>query len=337
MAGQSTRDIQRRISSIKNTQQITRAMEIVAATKLRRAQQNVVAARPFSDKLKEVLGRLVAANRPPEASGGEGDEAPNTEGKARRARGRGLAHPLLEARSVKKVAYVLITADRGLAGGYNANLIRMADRMLREEERPFTTVAIGRKGRDFLRRTQRPMLEEHTAIGDEVSIELTRRLSGTLMRHFQTGEFDEVHLVYNMFINATTHRPVSVQLLPITGLASEQNGSDGDDAQGVGQRRDGSDSAQAGEEEGLDYIYEPSPEAVLNILLPRYVDTQVYRALLEAKAAEHGARMSAMRNATDNAGEMIRSLNLSYNRARQAGITTEISEIVGGAEALASG
>lgn len=328
MAGQSARDIRRRINSVKNIQQITRAMEIVAATKLRRAQQQVIAARPFSDKLNEVLGRLVSASRVQEPVEGEGENAAAAEDHkaARRERGRSTVHPLMQVRPVNKVAYVVITADRGLAGGYNANLIRMFDKFIKGEDREYTTVAVGRKGRDYLRRTGQPILEEYTGLGDDVSMTVARQLSKLLMDGFQAGELDEVHLVYTTFINATTHRPTMTQLLPITGIAED-----------VRKAQAPAEEAGSGDEEGPEYIYEPSPEAVLNILLPRYVDTQVYRALLEAKASELGARMTAMRNAGENAAEMIRTLNLSYNRARQAAITTEISEIVGGAEALASG
>lgn len=323
MAGQSMRDIKRRINSIKNTQQITRAMEIVAATKLRRAQQNVLAARPFARKLQEVLGRLVEAQRAAAAAG-----------RGRKGRRGADVHPLLQVRPVERVAYVLITADRGLAGGYNANVIRLAENILRAEERAVTTVAVGRKGRDFLQRGGWPMLEEYTRIGDEVNLDFTRRLSAMLTSRFEQGDVDEVHLIYNMFVSAVVQRPVSVRLLPITGLEGEGEG-DTPAAEGAAPAAEGAAAAaDGGEEEGQEYIYEPSPEAVLGILLPRYVDTQVYQALLEAKAAEHAARMTAMRNATDNAAEMIRQLNLSFNRARQESITKEISEIVGGAEAL---
>lgn len=344
MAGESMRDIQRRITSIKNTQQITRAMEIVAATKLRRAQQQVLAARPFSEKLKEVLGRLVEASREADeletnAADSDAEGVPAAEGdrgKARRRRKKksGLDHPLLQARPVEKVAYVLITADRGLAGGYNANVIRLADTILREEERPFVTIAIGRKGRDYLRRVGHPLSEEYTGLGDAVDFDLTRRISSLLVKGFEAGDFDEVRLIYNMFVSTAVQRPVSVQLLPITGLLEElSKGRPEPGTESSERAESGADAA----EQGTRYIYEPSPEAVLDILLPRYVDTQVYRALLEAKAAEFAARMTAMHSATENAGEMIRELNLSFNRARQASITKEIAEIVGGAEALASG
>lgn len=317
MAGQSMRDIKRRITSIQNTQQITRAMEIVAATKLRRAQQQVLAARPFARKLQEVLERLVRAERPKAEAGGAGQ---------RRRRGRHSDHPLLQARPVQRVAYVLITADRGLAGGYNANVIRLALDTFRREERPFTAVAIGRKGREALERQGVPILESYTAIGDEISLDLARRLASLFVTKFQEGEFDEVHLIYNMFVSAVVQRPVVTRLLPISGI--------GEEGQDPGPAAEG--PAEDAAQEAVQYVYEPSPEAVLGILLPRYVDTQVYQALLEAKAAEHAARMTAMRNATDNAAEMIRILNLSFNRARQESITKEISEIVGGAEALAA-
>lgn len=313
------RDIKRRINSIKNTQQITRAMEIVAATKLRRVQQQVQAARPFAEKLGEVLERLVTAQRRAMAS-------------ARGRRRKALDHPLLAVRPVENVAYVVITADRGLAGGYNANVIRLADQILSEEKRPFTTIAVGRRGRDFLARTGRPILEEHIGLGDDVKYDWAREFSHMLMRRFEEGEVDEVHFVYTEFVSAVVQRPLTARLLPIAGLDDE----DGAAAAAAEAEAAGEPSEGEGDET-VPYVYEPSPEAVLNILLPRYVETQVYQILLEAKAAEQAARMTAMRNATDNADEMIRSLNLSFNRARQESITKEISEIVGGAEALASG
>lgn len=311
------RDIKRRINSIKNTQQITRAMEIVAATKLRRVQLQVQAARPFAGKLREVLERLVTAQRQAMAS---------SRGRRRKA----MDHPLLAVRPVEKVAYVIITADRGLAGGYNANVIRLANQILSEEKRPFTTIAVGRRGRDFLVRTGRPILEEHIGLGDDVKYDWARAFSQMLMRRFEQGEVDEVNFVYTEFVSAVVQRPLTARLLPIAGL--DELGAEpasGEGAAGLPEPGEG--------EEAVPYVYEPSPEAVLNILLPRFVETQVYQMLLEAKAAEQAARMTAMRNATDNAEEMIRNLNLSFNRARQESITKEISEIVGGAEALASG
>ena len=293
MAGQSVRDIRRRITSVKNMRQITKAMEMVAAAKLRRAQTQVTASRPFTDKLREVLARLVSA--------------------ARKAEGGGrVNHPLLEVREVKRVLYVVVTADRGLAGGYNANVIRRLQGILDEETREVEIVAIGRKGRDFLRKRGTPPLREYVQLGDEISFSVAKAVAGELMDDFTSGRFDEINLLYTEFVSAMTQRPIVERLLPVD------------------------EPEDQGEEGAVEYIYEPSPESVINILLPRFVETEVYGALMEAKASELGARMTAMRSASDNATEMIDELTLNYNRARQAGITKEISEIVGGAEAIAA-
>lgn len=297
MAGQSVRDIRRRITSVKNTQQITKAMEMVSAAKLRRSQHQVTAGRPFAAKLREVLARLTQAHK-----GGDGAKAPE--------------HPLLDVREVKKVLYVLITADRGLAGGYNANLIRHFAGIQEDETRETAVIAIGRKGRDYLVKSGTKPLHEYLYIGDEVDYYFARQLAGQLMDYFTSGQYDEINLVYSQFISAVTQRPSMMRLLPLDEAVSTVE--------------------EESEEQGIDYIYEPDPQSVLGILLPRYVETEVYRILLESKASEHGARMTAMRNASDNAEEMIEMLTLTYNRARQAGITKEISEIVGGAEAIAA-
>lgn len=293
MAGQSTRDIKRRITSVKNTQQITKAMEMVAAAKLRRVQSQATQGRPFAEKLREVLVRLVTAARGREEAAS-------------------LEHPLLERRDVKRVLYVVVSADRGLAGGYNANLLRCAWMELEGEEREYEIVAIGRKARDFFEKRGIARRADHVQLGDDIDYAFARSLAHELMAAFTEKEFDEINLIYTRFISAVSQQPVVERLLPIEDPAAEAEGSD----------------------ESLEYLYEPSPEAVLGILLPRYVETEVYRALMESKASELGARMTAMRNASDNAEEMIDALTLSYNRARQASITTEISEIVGGAEAL---
>ncbi len=294
------RDIKRRIASVKNMQQITKAMEMVAAAKLRRAQNRVVASRPFAGKLREVLVRLVASAR-----GGEGTGE--------------LAHPLLEARESKRVLYVAVAADGGLAGGYNANLLRKLNQVIKEERREFGVVAIGRKVRDFLRKQQIKPVAEYVNLGDEIEFATAKEIAGFLMESFTTREYDEIHLLYTEFVSAISQRPKLEQLLPIVDPA-------GATADGAVE----SDSGSASE-----YLYEPSADAVLNILLPRYVETEMYSALMEAKASEFGARMTAMRSASDNAGEMIDALTLTFNRARQASITKEIAEIVGGAEALA--
>lgn len=295
------RDIKRRIASVKSTQQITKALEMVSAAKLRRAQNRVVAARPFADKLREVLSRLVQSAR-------------SSEG------GDSLSHPLLESRPTQRVLYVVLTADRGLAGGYNANILRRFWAIWNEAAHESDVVVIGRKGRDFLRARGVESVGEYLFLGDEVEYATAREIAGFLMDSFTSKTYDEIYLLYTEFISAISQRPRLERVLPIESPANMVQDA-------------GAVEADAA---GAEYLYEPSADAVLNILLPRYVETEVYRALMEAKASEHGARMTAMRNASDNAGEMIESLTLSFNRARQASITKELAEIVGGAEALSS-
>ncbi|MFS8627811.1 MAG: ATP synthase F1 subunit gamma [Limnochordales bacterium] len=299
MAGQSMRDIKRRINSVKNIQHITKAMELVSATKLRRSQQNVERARPYAQKLQEVLGRLLAANRPED--------------------GRKPQHPLLVARPIEKVCYVLVTSDRGLAGAYNANVIRLAEQTFAAEQRPYKIITIGRKGAEYFLRRRYPIFRDYEGIGDEVHYHQAQQLANELVEMFTSGDVDGVRFIYTRFISTGTQRPNVAELLPLTKLASEEGG----------QRLAGETPAEERE-----YIYEPSPQAVLGLLLPRYVEWMVFTMLSEAKASEHAARMRAMRSASDNAGEMIRTLTLSFNRARQAAITKEIAEIVSGAEAL---
>lgn len=301
------RDIRRRISGVRSIQQITSAMELVAATKLRRAQQTVETARPYADKLHEVLTRLIAAQS----------------SEAARRRG-GVQHPLLEQRTVERVCYVLVSADRGLAGAYNANINRLAEQTLSREERPYDLITIGRRGRDHLRRRGYTVYKDFVGIGDDVHFNQARDLSRELTEMYTSGQVDEVNLIYTRFISSGSQRPEVVPLLPLTSLAAaEETGTEVDEEAfgGVG-------------EEAVEYVYEPSADTVLGLLLPRHIDMQIYSGLLEAKASEHIARMLAMRAATDNAGEMISALTLSFNRARQAAITKEIAEIVGGAEAL---
>lgn len=276
------RDIKRRIKSIKNTEQITKAMKMVAAAKLRKAQDKVFQARPYARELAGTLSRLAGA-------------------------ALDANHPLMVKREIKKVAYVVVTADRGLCGGYNANIIRK----VRNEISAFNDVClicVGRKGRDFFRRIGVPILAEFTGLGEEARYQDAKLIAETIVDLYLKGEFDEVYVVYTEFYSALTQRPKTIKLLPVEAPAEE------------GAK--------------VDYIYEPSAEMVLSALLPKYLNTTMFRAMLESKASEHGARMTAMGSATDNAREMIAKLTLNYNRARQAAITKEISEIVGGAAAL---
>jgi len=285
------RDIRRRIRSVESTQKITRAMKLVAAAKLRRAQERIVAARPYAAKMAELLGNLVSA--------GAGEGAP---------------HPLLAAREGPRRQIVIITADRGLAGAFNSNVVRRALEFIRQSSAPdVTLVVVGRKGRDFFRRRGYAIKHEMLGFWDRLAYAHASELADYLMGRYLDGEVDEVHLLYNEFRSIAVQRPVREQLLPIPRAKAE-------------------DGAGA-----VDYIYEPAPEAILGDLLPRHVRTQVFRALMESLAGEYGARMTAMEAATKNAKEMIGVLTIQYNKARQEKITKELLDIVGGAEALKQG
>jgi len=285
------RDIRRRIRHVESTQKITRAMKLVAAAKLHRAQERIVSARPYAVKMAELLSSLV-----------------------RRAEGE--AHPLLVRRPAARKRLVIITADKGLCGAFNSNILRASLAFLREQgETSVTLVVVGKKARDFYRRRQYEIKSEMLGFFDRLAYSHAQELAGGLMQEYLSGEVDEVHLIYNEFRSVAVQRVKREQLLPI-------------------------ESAEAGEGQGRpegaagDYIYEPSPEAILAALLPRHVTTQVYRALMESVAGEYGARMTAMEAATKNAKEMISVLSIQYNKARQERITKELLDIVGGAEAL---
>src|SRR5262245_2582038 len=287
------RDIRRRIRSVESTQKITRAMKLVAAAKLRRAQERILAARPYASKMAELLGHLVASAESSD----------------------GAVHPLLEQREGPRRLIVIITADKGLAGAFNANIIRRSLEFIRESNTTaLALVVVGRKARDFYRR--RPYTIKRDLIGfwDRLAYSHAAELADYFMAEYLAGEVDEVHLIYNEFHSVALQRPVRQQLLPIPRAHVEGGG-----------------------EAPVEYIYEPSPEAILGDLLPRHVRTQVYRALMESLAGEYGARMTAMEAATQNAKEMIDVLTIQYNKARQERITKELLDIVGGAEALKQG
>lgn len=288
------RDIRRRIRSVQSTQKITRAMKLVAAAKLRRAQERIVAARPYAGKMAELLGNLVTATDAGDA-----------------------AHPLLEQREGPRRQIVIITADRGLAGAFNSNIIRRAMETLREAASPtdLTLVVVGRKARDFYRRRQWTVKRELVGFWDRLAYGHAQELADFFMQQYLDGEVDEVHLIFNEFRSVTVQRPVRQQLLPIPRVEAA-----------------GGEAAAP-----VDYIYEPSAPGILGDLLPRHVRTQVYRALMESVAGEYGARMTAMEAATKNAKEMIDVLTIQYNKARQEKITKELLDIVGGAEALRQG
>ena len=286
------RDIQRRIRSVQSTQKITRAMKLVAAAKLRRAQERILAARPYANKMAELLGNLV--------SGADGD-----------------GHPLLQQREGPRRQIVIITADRGLAGAFNSSVIRRAVELIRESSAAeLTLVVVGRKGRDFFRRRPHTIKRDMIGFWDRLAYSHACELADYFMQQYLDDEVDEVFLLYNEFRSVAFQRPVRVQLLPIPRAGA-----------GAGE----------GTTEGVDYIYEPSADAILGDLLPRHVRMQVYRALMESLAGEYGARMTAMEAATKNAKDMIEVLTIQYNKARQEKITKELLDIVGGAEALKQG
>lgn len=278
---QGLREIRRRIKSVESTRKITQAMKMVAAAKLRRAQERAQAARPYAERITDAL-RSVAQD--PSAK----------------------RQPLLQARPVTRVGYVVVTGDRGLSGPYNTNVLRRLT--LDASGNPNATYfAAGRKGRDFLRRRGKDIAKEYVGLGDEPRYLQAQAIGEDIIRAFVHGEVDEVRLVYAQFVTAMTQRPTVEQLLPL--------------------------KPPEGEASTL-YIYEPDAEAVLEELVPHYLYALIYRALLEAKASEQGARMAAMDSATKNSEDLIRSLVLLRNRLRQAAITGEIAEIVGGAAAL---
>jgi F-type H+-transporting ATPase subunit gamma len=287
----SLRDIRTRITSVKSTRQITKAMKMVAAAKLRRAQDAVLKTRPYAMLLDQALGR-VAARAAAEATT--------------------VVHPLLAPREQRVAEVVVITSDRGLAGGFNSNIIRRVQRFLTEGGDAWQKVelsTIGRKAKDFLRARKLAVRKDYVGIHQGLTYEKAEAIAQEQVKRYLAGEVDAVFLCYNEFKSAIAQVPVVVQLLPISPPAA---------------------TAEA----AIDFLYEPSRDALLAELLPRHIAMQVWRALLESAASEHGARMSAMESATKNAEEMIAALTLQYNRARQAYVTKELMEIVGGAEAL---
>ena len=281
--------IRKRISSVRNTQQITKAMKMVSAAKLRRAQEAAVAARPYAEKMTELL-KNVAARVSIEA------------------------HPLLQTREEKKIDLVLFTSDRGLCGGYNANLIRAAEAFIRRHapDKEVELTLVGRKGADHFRRRRAPIADRYLNVLTTAPDDLAAAIGQKLISRFINRETDAVYILYSHFRSALSQVPTLEKLLPVSLSAT-------DDAE---------------PQQLTEYLYEPSIEQLLASLLPRITDVAVQRALLEATASEHGARMTAMDSATSNASKMIGSLTLQMNRARQASITRELMEIVGTAEAL---
>jgi F-type H+-transporting ATPase subunit gamma len=282
------RDIRRRIRSVQSTQKITRAMKLVAAAKLRRAQDRIIAARPYALKMGELMANLVS-------------------------RTESERHPLLARRVSGRKRLVIVTADKGLCGAFNSNILRASLQFLRQGgDVDMTLVVVGKKARDFYRRRQWTVKSEMLGFFDQLAYAHAQELAGQLIASYLDEEVDEVHLMYNEFRSVAVQRVTRQQLLPIEAVAHAGDGAGAP----------------------TDYIYEPSPEAILAALLPRHVITQVFRALMESVAGEHGARMTAMESATKNAKEMIDLLSIQYNKARQERITKELLDIVGGAEAL---
>jgi F-type H+-transporting ATPase subunit gamma len=297
----STRELKRRIKSVKNISQVTRAMQMIAASRMRRAQEQALASRPYAAKAWEILTYLSA-------------QTGNVT----------QLHPLLVRReNVKNIAIIMITADKGLAGGYNGNVVRLVTRFMRDNNSEDAgLVAVGRKGRDFMIRFGRKVIAEFTDMPPRPTVLDSNPIARLAIDGFLTGEFDEVYLAYTDFINTLVQDPTLRLLLPLrVGQV---------DSKVMGEYLGQETTMVSGE-----YLYEPGPDALLDAILPRFIELQVYQALLEARASEESARMVAMRNATENANELIDDLTLTYNKARQEAITKEMLDIVGGAEALA--
>jgi F-type H+-transporting ATPase subunit gamma len=291
-------DIRRRIKSVKNTQQITKAMKMVSAAKLKRAQERAVSARPFAVKMAEVLTGLATHA------------------------GEDFHHPLLDARGDERYLLVLVTADKGLAGAFNANLTKAAQAFINEHaDKSVEILAVGRKGRDFFRRRCAEIVGEYVGMTGKGRIDHAEALevARDVMRRFtEDDSIDKVFVIFNEFRSVISQRVVVEQILPVSREEEETD--------------EASDASR--QQTFVEYVYEQPPEEIFTQLLPRLVETQIYRALLESVASEQGARMTAMDSASKNAGELIQSLTLNMNRIRQASITREIIEIVSGAAAL---
>lgn len=297
----TAREIQRRMRSVRNIRQITKAMELIAVTRLRRAQQRVVSSRPYSAKLGRMVAEIAAH------STGEADEATS-------------AHPLLDIRETKRVGIVLITSDRGLCGALNGNVIRAAMQHASREAvkgREVSFIAVGRKALNGLKHAPYSLLADFQGTGDYPSMAKTSPIARAAIEAFTSGSIDEAVVVYPKFVSTLRQDPTVIPLLPI--IPAEARNTDPNFVPS-------GDADDQGE-----FLFEPSPDALLTAILPRFVEVQIYQAILEGIASEFSARMVAMRNATDNATELIKSLQLGYNKARQATITREIIEVSSGA------
>lgn len=278
------RDIKRRMRSIGSTMQITKAMHLVSSAKLRKARERVDKTRPYFETIVESIQRILSTSK-------------------------GIKHPFLENREIKKSAYIIVTADRGLAGGFTGNILKLAENEIDKENS--VIIVAGSKGRDYLTRKGYNVIESFTGMTEEPEYIYARNAGNIAINMYQNGEVDEVKLLYTKFVSVMSQEPTITKLLP----------ADID--------------AKSDSEKNLTMIqYEPSPESVIEYLIPKYIHGAIYGGMVESAASQQGARMTAMESATDNAEEIIEGLELRYNRARQASITQEISEIVGGAEAL---
>ncbi len=288
----SLRDIKRRIVSVKNTRQITKAMKLVAAAKLRRAQENVLASRPYATKMSEVLASLSARRKDSD-------------------------HPLMAKREEKNVLILLITSDKGLCGAFNANLYKAANRLIHESEgKGIFMVTAGRKGRDYFRKRNVVMMESWVDYFRNLDYQLASKVARELSKAYTSEKVDRAYIVYNEFKSVLTQKVVARQILPIDSETSDNPDQE----------------AKPGLE--IDYLYEPSAAEIFSEILEKYLEVTIFQALLESWASENGSRMAAMDSATRNASDMIDKLTMKYNRARQAAITTELIEIVSGADAL---
>jgi F-type H+-transporting ATPase subunit gamma len=285
----STQDIRRRIKSVKNIQQITKAMKMVAAARLRKAQEKALSSRPYTTKIREVLTSVAQ-------------------------HASDVSHPLLEKREAKNVCYLLMSADKGLAGAYSSNLLREVAPLVKGHD-TVSLVTVGRKMRDYFHRRSYDIDQDFAGFSEKPGYQDAVDIAHFVADGFCAGKYDEIYMAYTQFISPIRHEPTVVKLLPIEDVTQEDQGT--------------ADSASHSE-----YIFEPNAAEVLGELLPKYLESTIYGALLQSAASELGARMAAMGSATDNAEELISKLELKYNQIRQAAITREISEIVGGAEAI---
>jgi F-type H+-transporting ATPase subunit gamma len=291
MSGQ-LKEVRNRIKSVTSTQQITKAMKMVSAAKLRRAQDSILQMRPYAQKLQEMLSNIVSSAA------------------------SDMELPLAEERPAERILLVPITSDRGLAGAYNANIIKLTREIIKEKysaqnaKGNVTLLPLGKKGYEYFQRYGYKVIDNYWTVFSDMSFENVRNVAVHIQQAFLNKEFDRVELVYSQFKNAATQRFVSEAYLPIPKIEGDENGKQSD------------------------FIFEPTKEVLLLELMPKILNTQVYKAILDANASEHGARMTAMDKASENANDLLRSLKISYNRARQAAITTELTEIVSGAAAL---